>query len=48
MDNYYNSLRLSNKLLDETTDVTGTLRVNRKDLPQAITRGKFIRGEHVW
>ena len=48
MDNYYNSLPLSNKLLSKKTHVTGTLRANRKGLPQEITRRKLRRGEHVW
>ncbi|XP_056645839.1 piggyBac transposable element-derived protein 4-like [Diorhabda sublineata] len=48
MDNYYNSLPLSNKLLSKKTHVTGTLRVNRKGLPQEITRRKLRKGEHVW
>ena len=47
MDNYYNSLPLSNKLLSKKTHVTGTLRINRKGLPQEITRCKLRRGQHV-
>ena len=48
MDNYYNSVPLANKLLSKKTHVTGTLRVNRKGLPQEITGRKLRKGEHVW
>lgn len=48
MDKYYNSLSLSNKLLGKKTHVTGTLRANRKGLPQKLTCRKLERGEHVW
>lgn len=44
----YCLLFVSNKLLSKKTHVTGTLRVNRKGLPQEITRRKLRKEEHVW
>jgi len=37
MDNYYNSVTLSNTLLDLKTHTTGTLRKNRKGNPKVVT-----------
>ncbi|XP_045457227.1 piggyBac transposable element-derived protein 4-like [Melitaea cinxia] len=48
MDNYYNSVKLSQKLLDLNTHSTGTLRKSRKDNPKFITTKKLKKGEHVW
>ncbi|CAG4950757.1 unnamed protein product [Parnassius apollo] len=38
MDNYYNSVSLSQKLLELRTHTTGTLRTNRKDNPKDIVK----------
>lgn len=48
MDNYYNSVQLSQKLVELRTHTTGTLRSNRKGNPKEITNKKLQRGEHVW
>ncbi|XP_045769865.1 piggyBac transposable element-derived protein 4-like isoform X1 [Maniola jurtina] len=48
MDNFYNSVNLSRKLLDLKTHSTGTLRTNRKGNPAYIVKKKLKKGEHVW
>ena len=48
MDNYYNSVPLSNKLLQRKTHTTGTLRSNRRENPKNITTKKLKKGEHKW
>jgi hypothetical protein len=48
MDNYYNAVTLSQKLLDLKTHTNGTLRVNRKDNPKELVDRKLKKGEHVW
>lgn len=48
MDNYYNSVALSNKLLKRKTHTTGTLRSNRRGNPKKITTKKLRKGEHKW
>jgi hypothetical protein len=48
MDNYYNSVTLSNVLLNKQTQVTGTLRNNRKGNPKEVVNKKLKKGEHVW
>ena len=48
MDNYYNSVPLSNKLLKRKTHTTGTLRSNRRGNPKEITNKKLKKGEHKW
>lgn len=48
MDNYYNSVVLSQKLLDLKTHTTGTLRVNRKGNPKHLLSKKLKKGNHVW
>ncbi|XP_047028874.1 piggyBac transposable element-derived protein 4-like [Helicoverpa zea] len=48
MDNFYNSVKLSLKLLDLKTHSTGTLRSNRKENPKNIANKKVKKGEHVW
>lgn len=48
MDNFYNSINLTQKLLDFKTHCTGTLRANRKGTPTHIVKKKLKRGEHVW
>jgi|UniRef100_A0A2S2Q116 hypothetical protein len=48
MDNYYNSVTLSNILLKRKTYVTGTLRSNRKGNPKGVINKKLQKGEHIW
>lgn len=48
MDNYYNSVALSSKLLAQKTHSTGTLRNNRRGNPKEVTSAKLKRGEHIW
>ncbi|CAG5010492.1 unnamed protein product [Parnassius apollo] len=48
MDNYYNSVTLSQKLVDLKTHTTGTLRSNRKDNPKDIIKKKLKKNQHVW
>lgn len=48
MDNYYNSVALSNKLLQRKTHTTGTIRSNRKGNPKQIISEKLKKGEHKW
>lgn len=48
MDNFYNSVSLSNKLIGRRTHVTGTLRSNRRGNPQEIIKSKLKKGEHKW
>lgn len=47
MDNYYNSVQLTKKLLQRNTYVTGTLRANRKGNPAEIVKKKLKKGELV-
>ncbi|CAG5035422.1 unnamed protein product [Parnassius apollo] len=47
MDNFYNSVDLTEKLLSENTYCTGTLRLNRKNNPKYITTKKLKKGECV-
>lgn len=47
MDNYYNSVSLSQQLIQSKTYVTGTLRKGRKDTPQAVSTSKLKKGEVV-
>lgn len=49
MDNYYNSVSLSNTLLKKPTYVTGTLQTNRKGNPKlVIQKKKLKKGEHIF
>jgi len=48
MDNFYNSVTISNVLLAKKTHSTGTLRSNRKINPKEVTAKKLKRGEYVW
>ncbi|CAH2000544.1 unnamed protein product [Acanthoscelides obtectus] len=48
MDNYYNSVSLSEKLLRLKTHTNGTLRSNRRGNPKALVKKKLKRGEHFW
>lgn len=48
MDNFYNSVTLSNILLEKKTHTTGTLRSNRRGNPKEVTTKKLKRGDHIW
>lgn len=48
MDNYYNSVSLSEKLLNLKTHTTGTLRKNRRDNPKYLISKKLKKNEYVW
>lgn len=45
MDNFYNSVSLSRKLLQKKTYVMGTLRSNRKHNPNDVIAQKLKKGE---
>ncbi|XP_054260003.1 piggyBac transposable element-derived protein 4-like [Macrosteles quadrilineatus] len=47
MDNFYNSFPLASKLLSKKTYCTGTLRMDRKYLPEDIKAAKLKKGETV-
>lgn len=48
MDNYYNSVSLSNTLLMCNTHTTGTLRKDRKENPNELFKKLLAKGEHIW
>lgn len=48
MDNFYNDVDLSQKLLDMHTHTNGTLRKNRKSNPKRLTQIKLKKGDYVW
>ncbi|XP_008189696.1 piggyBac transposable element-derived protein 3-like [Acyrthosiphon pisum] len=48
MDNYYNSVNLSNLLLKHKTHTTGTLRSNRRGNPKCVVQKKLKPGDHIW
>ncbi|CAI6360220.1 unnamed protein product [Macrosiphum euphorbiae] len=50
MDNYYNSVNLSNILYKQRTHTTGTLRSNRKNNPTSIVKKtlKLKKGDHCF
>jgi len=45
MDNFYNSIDLAEQLLQKKTYCTGTLRSNRKRIPEAVVKSKLKPGE---
>lgn len=47
MDNFYNSVKLTEELLRRKTYVTGTLSSNRKGNPQEVVKKKLKKGELV-
>lgn len=47
MDNYYNSVSLAKKLLDNQTYCTGTLRKDLKENPTDISKKNLKKGENV-
>ncbi|XP_046666729.1 piggyBac transposable element-derived protein 4-like [Homalodisca vitripennis] len=46
-DNFYNSTRLANTLLEKKTYVCGTLRSDRKGNPKEVTSKKLAKGEVI-
>nr|CAI5827978.1 unnamed protein product [Callosobruchus analis] len=48
MDNFYNSVQLSEILLKRKTHTTGTLHSNRKGNPKEVTEAKLKSGQHIW
>lgn len=46
-DNWYTSIELAQKLLDRNTHLVGTLRKNRKGLPQDVVNAKLKKGEII-
>lgn len=48
MDNYYNSITLANRLLQNQTHVTGTLRSNRRGNPKVVVNKRLRKGDHIW
>ncbi|KAI8440769.1 hypothetical protein MSG28_009098 [Choristoneura fumiferana] len=48
MDNFYNSVELSTFLLRKGTNVTGTLRANRKGNPAVVCTNKLRKGGSIF
>lgn len=48
LDNFYNSIQLSEYLLSRKTHSTGTLRKNRNRNPRKVIHAKVPKGEQVW
>lgn len=48
MDNFYNSIGMSNTLLSRKTHSTDTLRPNRKGVCKEMVREKLKKGQHIW
>ncbi|XP_067121900.1 piggyBac transposable element-derived protein 4-like [Centruroides vittatus] len=46
-DNYYTSPQLADYLISQQTDIYGTLRLNRRGIPDIIKRKKLKKGEIV-
>lgn len=47
MDNYYNSFDLAKTLLDRGTHCTGTLRLDRKNVPIDVKTAKLVKGHTI-
>lgn len=47
MDNFYNSPQLADLLIGKKTDVYGTLRVSRKEVPKELKNKKLKKGEII-
>lgn len=47
MDNYYNSIPLTQYLLKHNTNVVGTLRKSRRENPKEIMNAKLAKGNVV-
>ena len=48
MVNYYTSPELAETLASRDTGVVGTVRANRREMPEGIKEGKFKKGESKW
>jgi hypothetical protein len=49
LDNWYSSPDLYRRLTERKTNVIGTVRPNRRDMPQDISKTKLKRGDHeIW
>lgn len=46
-DNYYTSVSLATYLKNKNTDLLGTLRKNRKNLPERVVKSKLRRGQMI-
>lgn len=46
-DNWYTSLELAYNLLEHNTHLVGTIRKNRKGLPQNVVQAKLQKGEFI-
>ena len=47
VDNFYNSPELAEILISPKTDVYGTIKTNRKDVPEEIKNKKLKKGEEI-
>ncbi|KAF2885883.1 hypothetical protein ILUMI_20291 [Ignelater luminosus] len=47
MDNFYNSPQPADLLVSKKTDVYGTLRANRKEVPKELSTTKILKGEVI-
>lgn len=47
LDNFYISLHLAEKLVRQKTDCIGTMRLNRKGIPEKIKTKKLGKGESI-
>lgn len=47
MDNFYNSPQLADLLIQNKTDVYGTLRVSRKEVPGELKNKELEKGEII-
>ncbi|KAG5866929.1 hypothetical protein JTB14_019776 [Gonioctena quinquepunctata] len=47
MDNYYNSFDLAKNLLNQGTNCTGTLRLDRKNVPIDVKNAKLAKGNTI-
>lgn len=47
VDNYYNSPQLADTLVRNQTDIYGTLRINRKEVPEELKKEKLTKGKVV-
>lgn len=46
-DNWYTSVDLARKLLDNETHLVGTLRKNRKHIPKTVVSSKLKKGQYI-
>ena len=47
IDNWYSSTTLFEKLLEAGTNVVGTIRLNRKNMPENLKQQKLEKGDAV-